>query len=490
MEKSNTKSEKLREQKKKIGSLFSERTLSISNIFSGLKSDKSFESFSEKGLITSRIYIIIISLVQGLCDIAGLSFFIYQKENLKMNPETIQCLAGIVLIPWCLKPIFGFFFDRIIQKIKKTKYIIITTSLILITSFNLLAFKDFAEIYFYIILIIINLAFLFNNIICEYLLVLTTKRENKIKGTTSNHLPIFFGYRAVGSLIGVFFGGRIIKGYSVHTCFFIAGLFPLMILVVAFFFFEKDHKPKNQIRTFKEELTVMKNLVCRDKVLELILLICLINMTPNFDMLVTFYMTDFLKFSTEDLANFSAMGTICYIIALVVYSFYFQNIKPRKFYIVTNFLLWIINVSFLLVVLGVLEKLGISNKIFCLLSQGFQSFVIELNFMPILAIWCAICPDDLEATSITLFTGLLNLSYNLSNYFGSFLIWCLDISKNNFDKIWIPLVIQNSYLLIMIFAIVFIEFPVPDKFEEDIVNINSDGNSERIKSENDRIKID
>lgn len=41
--------------------------------------------------------------------------------------------------------------------------------------------------------------------------------------------------------------------------------------------------------------------------------------------------------------------------------------------------------------------------------------------MPILTIWCAICPKNLEATSITLFTGLSNLSFSFSSYFGSLL---------------------------------------------------------------------
>lgn len=38
--------------------------------------------------------------------------------------------------------------------------------------------------------------------------------------------------------------------------------------------------------------------------------------------------------------------------------------------------------------------------------------------MPLITLWCSICPDNLEATSITLFTGLINLSTSLSSYFG------------------------------------------------------------------------
>ena len=57
------------------------------------------------------------------------------------------------------------------------------------------------------------------------------------------------------------------------------------------------------------------------------LFICLINLTPNFDSLVTFYLTDKLKFSTEDLSDFASFGTICYIIGLLLYSYYLLNVN-------------------------------------------------------------------------------------------------------------------------------------------------------------------
>lgn len=100
----------------------------------------------------------------------------------------------------------------------------------------------------------------------------------------------------------------------------------------------------------------------------MICVVFLLNICPNFDSIVTFFMTDRLKFSTSDLANFATVGTFCYIVGLVLYSYYFKNIKPSTFYITTNFILWFINVSFLLVVLGTLERIGINVKFFCMLS--------------------------------------------------------------------------------------------------------------------------
>ena len=94
----------------------------------------------------------------------------------------------------------------------------------------------------------------------------------------------------------------------------------------------------------------------------------LINLTPSFDSIIGFYLTDYLKFDPEDLSNFNSFGTLCYALGLVMYYYYFKNISHKIFYISTNFILWMINISFLLVVLNELEAIGIDNKVFCFLS--------------------------------------------------------------------------------------------------------------------------
>lgn len=132
-------------------------------------------------------------------------------------------------------------------------------------------------------------------------------------------------------------------------------------------------------------------------------------------------MTEILHFSATTLSNFSTIANLFYVIGLILYYFYFIKIDPRKFFLTTNLLLWIVNCSFMLVVTNILDHWGINNEIFCLLNQGLYSLISEINFMPILTIWCDICPDNLEGSAITLFTGLINISNNMSSYLGAFI---------------------------------------------------------------------
>lgn len=420
-------------------------------------------SGQEHFLFGSTFFVIVISFCHGFQSLAGLATFMTQKDVYMMTPEAITLIGGIIDFPWCIKPIFGYSIDSLVMKISKTKYIVFVTTITRFMLFSILAHFDVSIYIFYSCLFLNSFCYLLENIIAEYILVCMTKDQNAAEGGTNNQLPIYFGFRASGSLLGGFLGGRVIKYYGNQTAFLFTSFIPLIIFFEAVIYKESVRNSRNHDRTFKEEIGIMKELILRDKVLQLVLFICLINLTPNFDALMTFYMTDYLKFSTEDLANFSAFATTCYIIGLVLYYYKLKDVNPKNFYISTNFILWIINISFLLVVLGYLEEWGYNVKIFCLLTNGVLSFVGELNFMPILAIWCALCPKNLEGTSITLFTGLLNLSANASLYFGSFLMWLIDIHKNDYDRMWEPVVIQNGYLLIMIIAISFIDFPDPSK---------------------------
>lgn len=415
----------------------------------------------------SMFFVIVISFCHGLYSISGLATFMYQKEVFKLTPEFITLVNGFIDFPWCIKPVFGYTIDSLVMKISKTKYIIFVTTAVRFTTLTLLAHFNFPLYIFYLILFLNTVMYLLENIIAEYILVCMTKDQNSQEGGTNNQLPIYFGFRAGGSLIGGFFGGRIINAYGNQAAFMAGSFIPFILFFGAIIYNESQRNGRAHDRTFKEEFAIMKRLLLRDNVLQLILFICLINLTPNFDSLYTFYMTDYLKFSTEDLANFSAFATCCYIIGLVLYYYRLQGIDPKNFYISTNFVLWVINLTFLLVVLEVLQQWGINIKLFCLLSQGASTFVAELNFMPILAIWCALCPKNLEGTSITLFTGLLNLSSNSSLYFGSFLMWLINITETDYHRMWEPIVIQQGYLLIMIIGILFIEFPDPTKVKED-----------------------
>lgn len=88
----------------------------------------------------------------------------------------------------------------------------------------------------------ISLVALFENIVCEYLLLISTKRANYESNENQNHLPIYFGFKAFGSVLGVFLGGRIIDRFGNRRCFYINSILPLFVLFFAFLYLERSHR--------------------------------------------------------------------------------------------------------------------------------------------------------------------------------------------------------------------------------------------------------
>lgn len=117
-------------------------------------------------------------------------------------------MSGILSLPWCLKPIFGYIFDKLRKILKKSKYIVLFCAAARITIFSILSYVPVHYGAFYIFMFISSLLSLFENIICEYTLVVSSKQENKKNGNSeSNHLPLFFGLKALGATVGVFMSG-------------------------------------------------------------------------------------------------------------------------------------------------------------------------------------------------------------------------------------------------------------------------------------------
>lgn len=420
-------------------------------------------------LITPRAFIIIISLFNGLYQVRSIGEFLYQKEYLHLSPNIIQILLGVTTAPYTLKPIFGFLYDKAMLRFRKTKYIILVTSIVRIAVSACIAHWRTSWFVFTLFILTTVICEVFERIVCETSLVISTQQENREnvdKSVKANHLPVFFGFKSAGSFLGLFLGGRIVKYSSVFWLFFVSGFLPIFPLIACFVYNEISAPRVDVKKPIREEIEIMKNILSKPKVVAMALFIFLIHLTPSYDSITSFYLMDNLGFTAEDLADLSSCSLVAFILALVWYSYSLYKLPPKRIFMGTNFLLWLVNCSFLLVVFGVIKAWDISEKAFCLLNWGLNNLVAELNFMPILAIWCTFCPRNLEGTAITLFTALIALSYNFGTYFGIILSFSLGVYQGHLQNFWLLLVIQNAFLILVLLFVTAIGFPDPSEDEQ------------------------
>ena len=142
---------------------------------------------------------------------------------------------------------------------------------------------------------------------------------------------------------------------------------------------------------------------------------------------INFYFTDILKLTEIDFSNIDTLSLFFMLGGLLLYQFYLIKNSPKTLYFITNILLLIISYFFIGLFTNFYTKLGIDNKTLIYIGSGVSSLVAEINMYPLLAIVCYICPKNVEATTITFFTAMINFSSNISGYFGSFVMYMLNI---------------------------------------------------------------
>lgn len=234
---------------------------------------------------TEKYFVIFLSFLMGFEELASLSYFYYQKDYLHLTPAFIQNMKGIIFTPWTLKPIFGFSFDQIMKVLPKSKYLVYICAVIKITCYLALGYFQTSVGVFFILYFLIVLCNLYISIICEYLLVLSSKKANEeTEDKQENHIPIFYGFRCAGMVVGNLISGQVIKRYNIFLNFYISSLIPLLGVATALLY-DEGEKVQTKTRTIKSELKIIYSLIFRDSVLPMIIFVVFVNMVPNYDSL-------------------------------------------------------------------------------------------------------------------------------------------------------------------------------------------------------------
>ena len=62
--------------------------------------------------------------------------------------------------------------------------------------------------------------------------------------------------------------------------------------------------------------------------------------------------------------------------------------------------------------------------------------MMEINFLPLMALCVRLCPRNLEGTTYALFTSLFNFGYYLSSLFSSLLLIIFDVQRDDMGGVW------------------------------------------------------
>ena len=83
--------------------------------------------------------------------------------------------------------------------------------------------------------------------------------------------------------------------------------------------------------------------------------------------------------------------------------------------------------------------------------------------MPLLVLACRMCPKSIEGTMYAFLMSTINFGGLISSQFGSIMTYMFNVTENNFDNLWILVVLTNTFQILPLLIISMVNTQEIDK---------------------------
>ena len=393
--------------------------------------------------------ILTIYFVQGILGLARLAVSFFLKDDLGLTPAQVAALMGIASLPWIIKPLFGFMSDGLpIFGYRRRPYLILSGFLGTISWLALATVVNSAWTAT-LVLLLTSISVAVSDVIVDSLIVERAREETLSQSGSLQSLS--WGFSALGGLLTAYFSGLLLEHLSSNQVFEITATFPLIVSAVAGLITEEkitQADSAEQSFPVKEQIKQLWGAIKQKTVWLPIAFLFVWQATPTADSAFFFFSTNELGFEPEFLGRVRLVTSFASLIGIFLFQRYLKTFPFRQILGWSTVIAASLGMTTLLLVTHANRALGIDDHWFSLGDSLILTVVGQIAWMPVLVLSARLCPKGVEATLFALLMSIWNLSGLLSHELGALLTSLLGVTENNFDKLWLLVIITNLSTLL------------------------------------------
>ncbi|MEM6401546.1 MAG: folate/biopterin family MFS transporter [Cyanobacteria bacterium P01_D01_bin.116] len=412
--------------------------------------------------------ILTVYFVQGILGLSRLAVSFFLKDELGLSPAEVSALFGIVVLPWVIKPVFGFFSDGFpIFGYRRRPYLILSGIL------GALAWVGMATVVHsswaaVTAILLSSLSVAVSDVIVDSLVVERARTESQAEAGSLQ--SICWGASAFGGLITAYFSGFLLEHFTTRTVFWITATFPLIVSGVAWLIAEspvektddnEDGKNSN-FEDVKQQVKLLRQAITQKAIWLPTAFLFIWQATPGSESAFFFFTTNELHFQPEFLGRVRLVTSIAALVGIWIFQRFLKSVPFRVIFAWSTVLSAILGLTTLLLVTHANRALGIDDHWFSLGDSLILTVMGQIAYMPVLVLAARICPPGVEATLFALLMSVTNLAGLVSHETGAVLTHYLGVTETEFDNLWLLVTITNLSTLL---PLPFINW-LPEKEEE------------------------
>ena len=358
-------------------------------------------------------------------------------DGLHFTPVEMTMAMGIISSPWTIKPLFGLISDKfeIFDWGRRRPYISFAG---LIAAFIYVHIEHFmrSKQLFTAALVFVSASVCFSDVCADSITVEYVKEEDT-KGKLQSNCWIA---RALGTLIGAFFGGVAYNHLGGTTVFQLVSLSPLLMSVLVW----------RLPRHYGDPSDNLLGMLCTNvaQQMPLLFIFLCINVAPDYGVLYSYFLKEELSYTPQQFAWLSVSSSLTFLLSMIVFKHYFLTRRASSTIIVGIIGSAVFRTIQLLVVSKTLPYFSI-----VLFDGVAESFFGQLIMMPLIVRAAQGCNDGVEGSVYALMMSMSNFSSICGDWLGGALGAAFGVSETNFENL-------SGVMTICIVANFFIPFMV------------------------------
>ncbi len=406
------------------------------------------------------IAILAVYFVQGILGLSRLAVSFFLKDELQLSPVEVSALLGIVALPWMIKPLFGFISDGLpIFGYRRRPYLVLSGILGAgaWVSLGTIVNSSWAAT---IAIALSSLSVAFSDVIVDSLVVERARVESQAKAGSLQSLC--WGATALGGLITAYFSGLLLEYFSTRTVFLVTAFFPLIISVVAWLIAETPinqdttQPQANNLLSTSNQIKQLGKVITQKAIWIPTAFIFLWQSTPSGEAAFFYFFTNELHFQPEFLGRVHLVTSLASLIGIWIFQRFLKSVPFRVICGWSIVISAALRMTMLILVTHTNRALGIDDQWFSLGDSLILAVMGQIAFMPVMVLAARICPLGIEATLFALLMSIFNLGGAISREFGALIMHWLGITENNFDTLWLLVIITNVIALVPLLFIKFL----------------------------------
>jgi folate/biopterin transporter len=451
----------------------------------------------EKGLMlfdiqtTADIWaIILVYFIQGLLGISRLALSFYYKDMLHLSPADLSMISSISVLPWVIKPIYGFISDTYPFLGYKRKSYLMLSGFLSSISWGALAImanqisSNTANVYntynindiisSILLVTISSFGIAFSDVLVDAIVVTKSRLDPTKSGSLQS---LSWSSSALGGFISAIFSGYLVQNFGSAFVFGITAVIPLIMVVGALLIKEdkidkiyntKQLTISNNTKTinklnFKTQMNNVWQIVKQRHILSPLLFLVLCQIMPSSGSSLLYFQVNELGFQPEFLGKLGLISSVSSIVGITIYNQKLKTVPLRSIFQWTCILGTILGMTPLMLITHMNRNLGLSDAWFAIGDDIILTILGQIAFMPVLVLAAKMCPEGVEAMLYATLMSIFNLTGSIGGLFSAMLTNMMGITDKNFTNLPILIVITNLTGLI---PLLFLHL-IPDDSDSD-----------------------